>query len=73
MFAKISVNGKDQHPLYNFLTNKESDPEFAGNISWNFNKFLIDKNGNIVARFSTKDKPESETVTTAVEKYLAAK
>lgn len=73
MFAKISVKGEDQHPLYNFLTNKASDPQFAGDISWNFNKFLADRNGNIVARFGSKDTPESANVTAAIEKYLAAK
>jgi len=73
MFSKISVKGEDQHPLYSFLTNKESDPDFAGDITWNFNKFLVDKTGNIVARFSSKDTPESDTVTAAIEKYLAAK
>lgn len=73
MFAKISVKGEDQHPLYTFLTNKISDPEFAGDISWNFNKFLIDRSGKIVARFGSKDAPESEAVTAAVEKYLAQK
>lgn len=73
MFAKISVKGKDQHPLYNYLTNKTTDPEFAGDISWNFNKFLVDRNGKIVARFSSNDTPESEAVTSAIEKYLAHK
>jgi len=73
MFSKISVKGGDQHPLYTFLTNKQSDPEFAGDITWNFNKFLVDRKGNIVARFSSKDTPESDAVTAAIEKYLAAK
>ena len=73
MFAKISVKGEDQHPLYNFLTNKATDPEFAGEISWNFNKFLLDRNGKVVARFGSKDTPEGEAITYAVEKYLAAK
>src|ERR1043166_165751 len=73
MFAKISVKGDDQDPLYKFLTSKETDPNFAGDITWNFNKFLIDRNGNVVARFSSKDTPESEKVTSAIEKYVAAK
>lgn len=73
MFSKISVTGADQHPLYTFLTSKESNPEFGGDISWNFNKFIVDRNGKIVARFGSKDKPEGEAVTAAVEKYLAAK
>ena len=70
IFAKISVKGDDQDPLYKFLTNKETNPNFAGDITWNFNKFLIDKKGNIVARFSSKETPESESVTQAIEKYL---
>lgn len=71
MFAKISVTGKDQHPLYTFLTSKESNPEFGGDITWNFNKFLLDRNGKIVARFTTKEKPDSNAVTSTIEKYLA--
>lgn len=70
MFAKISVKGPDQDPLYNFLTNKATNPEFAGDISWNFNKFLIDRNGKVVARFGSGDTPESEKVVAAVQKYL---
>jgi len=73
MFSKISVTGADQHPLYTFLTSKESNPEFGGDISWNFNKFIVDRNGKIVGRFGSKDKPEGEAVTAALEKYLAAK
>ena len=73
MFAKISVKGDDQHPLYNFLTSKETDPQFAGDISWNFNKFLVDRSGKVVARFSSKDTPEGEAVTGAIEKYLKEK
>jgi glutathione peroxidase len=73
MFAKISVKGEDQDPLYAYLTSKEINPAFGGDITWNFNKFLIDRKGNIVARFSSKDKPDSEAVTQAIEKYLAGK
>jgi glutathione peroxidase len=73
MFSKISVKGEDQHPLYTFLTNKQSDPEFAGDITWNFNKFLVDRSGKIVARFSSKDTPESDAITAAIDKYLAQK
>ena len=73
MFAKISVKGEDQDPLYRYLTSKETNPEFAGDITWNFNKFLVDRHGKIVARFTSKDTPEGEAVTAAIEKYLAAK
>jgi len=70
MFSKISVTGSDQHPLYGYLTNKKTNPEFGGDISWNFNKFLIDRAGEIVGRFGSKDKPEDQAVTTAIEKSL---
>jgi glutathione peroxidase len=73
MFAKISVKGADQDPLYAYLTSKETDPEFAGDITWNFNKFLIDRKGKIVARFTSKQKPDSPEVIEAIEKYIAAK
>lgn len=67
MFAKISVKGKDIHPLYAYLVS-QSQP--AGNVSWNFNKFLIDREGRIAARFDSKDKPEGEKIVAAVEKLL---
>lgn len=70
MFSKISVTGSDQHPLYGFLTNKATNPEFSGDISWNFNKFLIDRNGKIVGRWGSKDKPEDAAVVEAIEKHL---
>jgi glutathione peroxidase len=70
MFSKISVKGSDKHPLYQFLTEEKTDPKFAGEISWNFNKFLVDKKGNIAARFDSKDTPESEKVVTAIEQAL---
>ena len=70
MFAKISVKGSKIHPLYKFLTSKETDPEFSGGISWNFNKFLVDRSGKIVARFSSKDEPESVKVLQAIEQAL---
>ena len=70
MFAKISVKGDKIHPLYKFLTSKQTDPEFGGAISWNFNKFLVDRSGKLVARFSSKDEPESEKVVQAIEQAL---
>jgi len=73
MFAKISVKGDDQDPLYKFLTSKEADPDFAGDIKWNFTKFLVDRSGKVVARFEPKVTPDSPEVTAAIEKYLAAK
>ena len=70
MFSKISVKGADIHPLYHYLTSQESNPEFGGEISWNFNKFLVNPSGKIVARFGSKDKPESEKVVQAIETAL---
>ncbi len=71
MFSKISVIGEDQHPLYAFLTSSSSDPEFAGDIKWNFTKFLIGRNGQVIARFHYKTKPDSEEVIKAIEDALA--
>ena len=70
MFSKISVKGDDIHPLYKFLTSKEGSGEYSGEISWNFNKFLIDSSGKVINRFASKDKPESEKVVSAVESAL---
>ena len=73
MMSKISVKAPDQAPIYKFLTEKETAGDFAGDISWNFNKFLIDRNGVIMARYTSKTTPEDPTVTSAIEKALAAK
>jgi glutathione peroxidase len=70
MFSKISVKGEDKHPLYKYLTEPETNPKFAGEIKWNFNKFLVDRKGNIVARFDSPDTPQSEKVTKAIESAL---
>ncbi|MCI0490997.1 MAG: glutathione peroxidase [Blastocatellia bacterium] len=70
LFSKISVKGGDIDPLYKFLTDKETNPEFGGEIKWNFNKFLVDKNGRVIARFEPRVKPESDEVIQAIEKAL---
>ncbi len=70
MFAKISVKGGEIHPLYKFLTSKQTNPEFGGGVSWNFNKFLVDRAGKVVARFASKDEPESDKVIQAIEQAL---
>ncbi|HEX8456715.1 MAG TPA: glutathione peroxidase [Pyrinomonadaceae bacterium] len=70
VFAKISVKGEDKHPLYKYLTGKETNPEFAGEIKWNFNKFLVGRDGRILARFDSADEPESAKVTQAIEAAL---
>jgi len=70
MFSKISVKGEDIHPLYKYLTSEETNPDFAGDITWNFNKFLIGPSGKVVARFGSKDKPKSEKVLKAIQLAL---
>jgi glutathione peroxidase len=70
IFSKISVKGTDQHPLYTYLTNEKSNPGFAGDISWNFEKFLIGKDGKTLARFSPSTKPDDPKVIEALEKAL---
>jgi glutathione peroxidase-family protein len=70
MFSKISVKGKDIDPLYEFLTNKETNPAFAGKITWNFNKFLVDRTGAVVARFDSKDDPLGDKIPRKVGEIL---
>jgi len=73
MFSKISVIGDNIHPLYQFLTSKESNPEFSGKITWNFNKFLFNRNGKVVNRFSSRVKPGDDKVLEGIEIALKAK
>lgn len=70
VFAKISVRGSAMPPLYAWLT---KDTGFAGDIPWNFTKFLIGPDGRVVARFNPMTKPDAPEVTSAIEKLLAAK
>jgi glutathione peroxidase len=71
MMSKVSVKGDDKAPLYTFLTDKASDPQFGGDIKWNFTKFLFDRSGNIVARFEPATTPDSPQVIAAIEAALA--
>ena len=68
MYSKISVKGDDQAPLYQYLT--RANPTHAGDIKWNFTKFLVDRKGNVVARFEPNVTPDSSEVTAAIEKLL---
>lgn len=71
MFAKVSVAGKDIHPFFQELTS--ADPRFKGKVTWNFNKFLIGRDGKLAARFDSKVKPESKEMTEILERLLATK
>ncbi|QSN62305.1 glutathione peroxidase [Caballeronia sp. M1242] len=68
MFAKIDVNGPNAHPLFKYLTEKEPGVLGLEAIKWNFTKFLIDRNGNIVKRYAPITKPES--IADDIEKLL---
>jgi len=70
MMAKVSVLGDDKTPLYTFLTGTDTDPQFAGDIKWNFTKFLFDRSGKAVARFEPNVTPDSPQVTSAIEAAL---
>jgi len=70
MFSKIVVKGDGIHPLYSFLT-KES--KFPGDVGWNFEKFLVGRNGEVVARFKPNVKPDDPEVISAIEAELAKK
>lgn len=70
LFSKISVKGQKMHPLYQCLTNPETNGEFGGPITWNFNKFLIDKNGKTIARFPSEMDPLDPQITQAIEAAL---
>jgi glutathione peroxidase len=69
LFSKIVVKGEGIHPLYKQLTTAEG---FKGEIGWNFAKFLIGRDGQIIARFEPKEKPDGEMITEAIEKALAS-
>jgi glutathione peroxidase len=71
MFSKVDVKGPNICPLYQYLTSPETDPKFPGVITWNFEKFLIGKDGTIVNRFTPKTQPDSEKVVSAIEAELA--
>jgi glutathione peroxidase len=70
MFSKIDVNGDGRAPIYDWLSSADVGPEEAGDIKWNFGKFLIGKDGAVRARFDPSVEPCSDEVKTAVEAAL---
>ncbi len=70
LFSKIDVNGKGRHPLYEWLTSQATKPDGAGDIPWNFTKFVIGKDGEIAARFSPKPAPDDPELKKAIERAL---
>jgi glutathione peroxidase len=70
MFAKIDVNGPSRNPLYAFLTSEATAPDGPGDIRWNFAKFLVDRQGKVVARYAPTTAPVSEEIVSDLEKAL---
>jgi len=70
LFAKLDVNGAARHPLYAYLTTQATQPDGAGDIQWNFAKFLVDKSGHVVARFSPTVTPSAPELVQAIEQAL---
>lgn len=69
MMSKVSVKGDDIHPLFKYLTQESNIP---GEIGWNFGKFLVDQNGNLVARWPSKVEPTGDEITGKIEELLKA-
>lgn len=73
MFSKIDVLGATKAPLYKYLTGAQTNPKFAGEVEWNFEKFLIGRNGQVIGRFKSPVEPLSKEMISAIEAALAAK
>jgi len=71
LFSKIDVNGDEAHGFYKHLTAQGTLPKQKGKISWNFEKFLIDRSGAVIARFDGKVKPDSTEIVKLIEQHLA--
>lgn len=70
LFAKVSVRGADKCDLYKYLTDKKADHGQGGAIKWNFQKYLIDRKGKVIAKFSPRTMPNDPEVTKAIKKAL---
>ncbi len=71
LFAKTVVKGEGLHPVYSYLTGKDTNPKFSGEVTWNFAKFLVNRKGEVIARFEPAEMPDSEAVIREVELALA--
>jgi glutathione peroxidase len=70
MFEKVDVNGQNQCDLYKSLTSPDTNAKYAGPIQWNFEKFLIARDGTVVARFGSSVAPESKSLVEAIEREI---
>jgi glutathione peroxidase len=69
MFSKVRVLGADAHPVYAYLTSLPKP--VGGPVEWNFQKYLVDRNGNVVARFESETEPDDPALVAAVERLLS--
>jgi glutathione peroxidase len=70
MYDKLEVNGAGRHPLYDELTQTADDAGEAGDVQWNFEKFLVSADGEVVARVRPRTQPESDEVISLIESHL---
>jgi glutathione peroxidase len=73
LLAKVDVNGEEACDLYKWLTSEETNKEYAGKITWNFEKFLISRDGDVVARIAPRTKPDDKEVIAKIEAELKKK
>jgi len=73
LFAKIEVNGNEAAPLYKYLTALDTRPQGKGKISWNFEKFVVGRSGDVVARFAPTTVPDAPVVLAVIDAELAKK
>nr|CAA9265010.1 Glutathione peroxidase @ Thioredoxin peroxidase [uncultured Armatimonadetes bacterium] len=71
LFGKVSVKGADQAPLYRYLTSKGTNPKYGGDVEWNFAKFLVGRDGQVVGRFPAGKDPLAPDVVEVIEAQLA--
>lgn len=71
LFAKVEVNGPGACPLYQYLTAQPTKPKGPGKIAWNFEKFILGRNGEVVARFDPRTRPDAPEVVQVIEAELA--
>jgi glutathione peroxidase len=72
LFKKVRVLGQQREPVFEYLTAQETTPDGAGDVAWNFAKFVIGKDGQVVARFSPRTAPDAPELTAAIDKALAS-
>ena len=70
LFSKVEVNGPGRHPLFAWLTQQATAPEGPGDVQWNFGKFLIGRDGSVLARFEPTTAPDAPELTAAIEAAL---